>query len=65
MANNNSSHSSSSGGIEFVGALQLAFIIMKLTKLIKWKWIWVLSPTWITYILVIISILIMMRLMKR
>lgn len=64
MADNNSSHSNS-GGIGFVGALQLAFIIMKLTKLIKWKWVWVLSPTWITTILVIISILIMMRLMKR
>ncbi len=65
MANNNSSHSGSSGGIGFVGALQLAFIIMKLTKLIKWKWVWVLSPTWITSILAIFSILIMMRLIKR
>lgn len=64
MADNNNSHSNS-GGIGFIGALQLAFIIMKLTKLIKWKWIWVLSPTWITASLIIISILIMARLIKR
>ena len=30
MADNNNSHSNS-GGIGFIGALQLAFIIMKLT----------------------------------
>lgn len=65
MANNNSSHSGSSGGIGFVGALQLAFIIMKLTKLIKWKWVWVLSPTWISAILAFILIFIAIRIMKR
>jgi len=28
-------------------ALLLIFIILKLTKLITWSWIWVLSPIWI------------------
>lgn len=65
MTNNNSSHSSSSGGIGFVGALQIAFIILKLIKVIKWSWWWVLSPTWISAILAFILIFIAIRIMKR
>lgn len=65
MENNNKNNSSSKGGIGFVGALQIAFIVLKLTKVIKWSWLWVLSPTWITASLIIISILIMARLIKR
>lgn len=64
MADNNNSHSNS-GGIGFIGALQLAFIIMKLTKLIKWSWWWVLSPTWISAIFAFILIFIAIRIMKR
>ena len=37
-----------SSGIGFVGALQVAFIVLKLCKVIDWKWRWVLSPTWIS-----------------
>ena len=29
----------------FIEWLQLAFIILKLTKYIDWSWWWVLSPT--------------------
>lgn len=36
-----------SGGIGFVGLLQIAFIVLKLTKVISWSWLWVLAPTWI------------------
>lgn len=39
----------SSGGIGFCGALTLIFIILKLVKVIDWKWIWVLSPLWISF----------------
>ena len=28
--------------------LTVVFIILKLTKVIDWKWIWVLSPAWIS-----------------
>lgn len=38
----------SSGGIGFVGALTIAFIVLKLTKVISWSWVWVLSPIWIS-----------------
>jgi len=40
--------SSSSGGVGFTGLLQVAFIVLKLTKAIDWSWWWVLSPTWVT-----------------
>ena len=48
----------SSGGIGFVGLLQLVFITLKLLKMITWSWLWVLSPTWISIIIVAIIILV-------
>ena len=41
------------GGIGFTGALQLLFIALKLTGFIKWPWVWVLSPIWISAIIAI------------
>ena len=35
----------SSGGVGFIGLLQVAFIVLKLCGIIKWSWWWVLSPT--------------------
>lgn len=32
----------------FVPLLTIAFIVLKLTKVITWSWIWVLSPLWIS-----------------
>ena len=39
--------SNPSGGIGFVGLLQILFIGLKLTGHIDWTWLWVLSPIWI------------------
>lgn len=36
--------SSSSSGIGFTGLLTVAFVVLKLTKVIDWSWFWVLSP---------------------
>ena len=44
--------SSSSSGISFVGLLTIVFIVLKLTHYINWSWIWVLSPLWISGVLV-------------
>lgn len=33
-----------SGGIGFTGLLTIVFITLKLLGVIKWNWIWVLSP---------------------
>lgn len=38
----------SSGGIGFTGLLTIAFIVLKLCKMIDWSWIWVVSPIWIS-----------------
>lgn len=44
---------SSSGGIGFVGLLTILFIGLKLTGYIDWSWWWVLSPIWISAMVVI------------
>ena len=44
--------SSSSGGIGFTGLLTVAFVVLKLTGYIDWSWWWVLSPLWISALLI-------------
>lgn len=51
MAENSSS---SSGGIGFVGLLTIVFIVLKLIGYIDWSWWWVLSPIWITAMVIIV-----------
>lgn len=45
--------SSSRGGIGFAGLLTIVFIVLKLTGVIAWSWLWVLAPLWISVLLVI------------
>ncbi len=45
-------------GILFPELLQITFIILKLMNIITWNWLWVLSPAWITGIIIIISVII-------
>ena len=54
----------SSGGIGFVGLLQIVFIVLKLCKVIDWSWWWVLAPTWISFGLVAIIVLIVIIVKK-
>jgi len=44
----------SQSGMGIVSILTLIFIVLKLTKLISWSWVWVLSPLWITAVLTLI-----------
>jgi hypothetical protein len=53
-----SSSSRSSGGISFTGALTILFIGLKLSHVINWSWWWVLSPIWISFLIVCAIILI-------
>jgi len=53
------------GGIGFTGLLQVAFIVLKLIGVINWSWVWVLSPTWIDIILVILAIIVFIILNRR
>lgn len=50
----------SSGGVGFVGLLQVLFIGLKLGNVITWSWLWVLSPIWITLGLVLLVIAVML-----
>lgn len=47
-----------SGGIGFTGLLTIVFITLKLLGVIKWSWIWVLSPIWISVLLFIIGFIV-------
>lgn len=46
------------GGIGFAGLLTIAFVVLKLCKVINWSWVWVLSPLWISASIVIIILVI-------
>ena len=45
--------------IGFCGLLTIAFIVLKLTHVINWSWIWVLSPLWIETLLAILLVVIL------
>jgi hypothetical protein len=47
------SEQSPRGGIGFVGLLTILFIGLKLCGVIAWSWLWVLSPMWISLLLVL------------
>lgn len=44
---NNERNNTTAGGIGFCGLLAVAFIVLKLTGVIGWSWLWVLAPIWI------------------
>lgn len=46
------------GGIGMTGLLQIAFIVLKLCKVIDWRWWWVLAPTWGTVVLIVLCVFI-------
>lgn len=50
----NNNNNSTKGGIGFIGLLTLTFIILKLVGVINWSWWWVLSPSWISFIICIL-----------
>ena len=49
----------SKNGIGFGGLLTIVFIILKLTNVIAWSWLWVLAPLWIGVALSILGIILM------
>lgn len=49
-------NNSNSGGVSFMGLLQIAFIVLKLTGFINWSWFWVLTPLWINMVLILIIV---------
>lgn len=50
--------SNESTGIGFIGLLQIVFITLKLLDKIDWKWLWVLSPFWISAAILLVLFII-------
>lgn len=46
------------GSFPFLGLLALAFIILRLCKVIMWPWLWVLAPLWIPAVIVVVAAII-------
>ena len=47
-----------SGGIGFCGVLAIVFIVLKLLGVIKWSWLWVLSPIWLPMAVFLIFVVV-------
>ena len=62
---NNENKTSVTGGVGFIGLLQILFIALKLTHVIDWRWSLVLSPMWIETVLLIIIMVAAMVYIKR
>lgn len=58
MSNNNNNNTSSRG-IGFGGLLTIVFIVLKLCGVINWSWLWVLSPMWISAIIVVVLVVLL------
>lgn len=54
---NNENRSGARGGIGFCGLLAIVFIVLKLTGVISWSWLWVLAPIWIPVAIVLVILL--------
>jgi len=48
----------STGGLGFAGALFIAFLVLKLCKVIAWSWWWVFAPLWAPIVLAIAILII-------
>ena len=47
-----------SGGVGVLGLLGVAFIVLKLCKVINWSWWWVTAPFWIPVCVVVLLIML-------
>ena len=58
--NDGNKATASAKGIGFCGLLGVAFIVLKLCKVIDWPWVWVLAPIWGSISLwIIVSVLVL------
>lgn len=54
------------GGTGFAGLLTIVFIVLKLCGVISWSWLWVLSPIWISTVLVLaVLIVVIIKAIKK
>ena len=60
MNSNSNNNGSAAGGIGFCGLLTIAFIVLKLTGVISWSWLWVLAPIWSPAAIILNGLLIVL-----
>ena len=58
MAYSNERTTTVVGGIGFLDALSLVFLVLKLTKVIDWSWWWITAPLWGQAALIILVLVI-------
>ena len=58
-------NNNSSSGLGFCSVLQIVFIVLKLLDVIKWKWIWVLSPFWVSIAVVLVGAIVLSIISKK
>ncbi len=51
-------NSTTRGGINFLEAIGIVFITLRLCGLIDWPWVWVLAPIWGGILLGVLAILV-------
>lgn len=44
----------SGGGIGITGALFITFLVLKLTHVINWSWVWIFAPLWIDLVFIVV-----------
>lgn len=49
----------------YIHLLTIVFIVLKLTHYIDWSWWWVLAPSWILIIIMVVSMAITLWLANR
>lgn len=61
------SSSGNSGGIGFIGALQLLFIGLKLGGVISWSWWLVMAPTliWVLVVVLLLAFIFAMTVLTK
>lgn len=56
--------STSRGGVSFFSLLTIMFIGLKLSNNIDWDWVWVLSPLWLPFVIILVPLLILKMVFK-
>lgn len=46
------------GGLSIFELTALVFVVLKLTGVINWGWLWVLAPVWIPVVLAILVVVL-------
>lgn len=58
MVTQKQNNTNTGGGIGFVGALTITFVVLKALGYLKWSWWWVFAPLWISWGIVLAILIV-------